>query len=214
MQESADAARWVMADTNPRRVAIDSSVISWKAGQGLETSVQGDADKRREYEAIEQLFDLQDRGLVVLVRVDQVDRETKRTPPESGREEVERVRRKCKETHLLTRFSPSTQSKSASKSPQKSGINLAEGAHWMTDARKTKIDQYISHGTTDEERLDLEVLATVAIADVHTFVTVDYPLLNNAQIKDFVKREDDIDVCRPSQVVEQLLAAKRVDLRP
>lgn len=195
-----------MASANLRRVAIDSSVINWKAGQGLASSVQGKPDKRREYDAIVQLFDLQDKGRVTLVRVDQVDRETEATASESKRAKLVAVRESCRENWLLTRFASSTKSKRASKSPQKSGINLKDGARWMTHDSKKKIDDYVSHGKTDKERVDLEVLATVAIADVNTFVTVDDHLLDNPKIEDFVKREDNIDVCQPSHVVEQLLA--------
>ncbi len=67
-----------------------------------------------------------------------------------------------------------------------------------------KIKEYITLGVNDKERVDLEVLATAAIAGVHIFVTVDYRLLRNDRIRRFAKQQDDIEIYRPSQIVGQL----------
>ncbi|MBA7601075.1 hypothetical protein ES703_08142 [subsurface metagenome] len=40
------------------RIAIDNSVINWKAFQGREPVIQADDEKRRDYEAVERLFEL------------------------------------------------------------------------------------------------------------------------------------------------------------
>lgn len=37
------------------RIALDTSVINWKSGQGLNSNIQADSEKRREYQAIETL---------------------------------------------------------------------------------------------------------------------------------------------------------------
>ena len=43
------------------RIAIDNSVINWKAFQCREPDIEADDNKRRDYKAIERLFKLQER---------------------------------------------------------------------------------------------------------------------------------------------------------
>ena len=79
------------------RIAIDNSVINWKTFQGREPAIQADDEKRRDYEAIERLFELQERYRVVLVAVDQVDREARKTSDESKRTKLLETLKLCKE---------------------------------------------------------------------------------------------------------------------
>ena len=183
------------------RIAIDNSVINWKAFQGREPTIQADDEKRRDYEAIERLFELQERCRVVLVAVDQVDRETRKTSDESKRTKLLKTLKLCKEKFYLTRFERSTFSKKAAKARGKSGINLGEGVYWVTEDNQRRINEYIESGRNLEEKVDLEVLATVAIAGVRLFVTVDGDLLANSQIREFVKRKDGIWIYRPSEIL-------------
>ena len=115
------------------RIAIDNSVINWKAFQGREPAIQADDEKRRDYEAIVRFFELQARCRVVLVAVDQVDREARKTSDESKRTKLLETLKLCKEKYYLTRFERSTFSKKAAKARGKSGINLGEGAYWVTE---------------------------------------------------------------------------------
>ena len=196
-----------MQDLRYKRIAIDTSVVNWKAGQGLAPNIQRDREKRRDYQAIETLFDLQERGQIVLVASDQLDRESQKTSNEATRIKLTETVKLCKEKYYLTRFETLTESTRASKSTQEDGINLEEGAYYVTQGDIKKIREYVAEGSTPKEKVDLEVLATAAIAGVHVFVTVDRRLLRNDKIKAFVKQKDDIDVYRPSQIVEQLHSA-------
>ena len=183
---------------------IDNSVVNWKAGQGLRASIQNDPPKRRDYQAIEQLLDLQEKGQVILVAVDQLDRESKKASCMERRNKLIETVKLCKEKWYLTRFQTLSKSKRASKSTQESGVNLGDGAHLETESDIRKIKEYIALGVNDKERVDLEVLATAAIAGVHIFVTVDYKLLRNDRIRRFAKQQDGIEIYRPSQIVDQL----------
>lgn len=193
-----------MENLRYKKVAIDNNVINWKAYQGLNPSIQRDPDKRREYQAILELFHLQDRGQVIIMGVDQVDREAKRTSNEAKRNALTETWSLCKEKYCLTRFETLTKSKKASKSTQESGINLKDGAHWMTDNYDKKIKEYVAVGTTPKEKVDLEVLATVAIAGVHVFVSIDNLLVGNKRIKGFVKQKDDIEIYYPGEIIKLL----------
>lgn len=86
------------------RIAIDTNVIRWKAGQGRAPAIQADYEKRRDYEAIERLFELQERCRVVLVAVDQVDREAGKKFDETKQAKVLDTLKLCKEKYYLTRF--------------------------------------------------------------------------------------------------------------
>jgi hypothetical protein len=183
------------------RIAVDNSIINWKAGQGLEASIQSDPAKRQDYWAIEKLFKLQEKGRVILVAVDQLDRELRKTSHEERRNKLIETERLCKENYYLTRFEALTQSRRRSKSAQKSGINLKEGARWVTDDDMRKIREYIAIGRNLKDKVDLEVLATVAIAGVHLYMTVDYKLLARKHIREFVKRKDGIWMYRPSEIL-------------
>jgi hypothetical protein len=183
------------------RIAIDNSVINWKAFQGREPAIQADDEKRRDYEAVERLFELQERCCIVLVAVDQVDREARKTSDESKRTKLLETLKLCKEKLYLTRFERSTFSKKAAKARGKSGINLGEGAYWVTEDNERRIKEYVASGRTLKERVDLEVLATAAIAGVQHFVTVDDRLLANSQIREFVKRKDGIWIYRPHEIL-------------
>jgi hypothetical protein len=66
---------------------------------------------------------------------------------------------------------------------------------------------YIASARNQDEEVDLEMLATVAIAGVRLFVTVDYPLLANNAIREFVKRMDGIHLYRPSEIIKQFGAS-------
>jgi len=189
------------------RIAIDNSVINWKAFQGRDPTIQADDKKRRDYEAIERLFELQERCRVVLVAVDQVDREASKTSDESKRTKLLETLKLCKEKFYLTRFKTSTFSKKAAKARGKSGINLGEGAYWVTEDNGRRIKEYVASGRTVKEKVDLEVLATAAIAGVRLFVTVDGHLLANSQIREFAKRKDGIWIYRPSEVLMLLDAS-------
>lgn len=187
-----------------KRIAIDNNVINWKAYQGLSPSIQQDPDKCREYQAILKLFNLQDKGQVTIVGVDQVDREVWRTANETRRKALSETWSLCKEKHCLTRFETLSKSKKASKSTRESGINLEDGAYWVTDDDMKKIEEYVAAGTTRKEKVDLEVLATVAIARVSIFVSLDCSLLDNKRLKDFVKQKDNIDIYPPSEIIKLL----------
>jgi len=187
-----------------RRIAPDSSVINWKAGQGREEIVQGDPEKRREYQAIEKLFELQDQDQIVLVAVDQVDKEINRTNDEAKREKLIKTLALCKEKHYLTRFETRTLSKRASKAKGKVGINLGNGAYFVTEGDIRKIEEYTTFGASLNEQVDLEILATAAIARVEIVVFVDKPFLQNEEIKDFAKQKDNIEICTPTQVIKLL----------
>jgi len=78
---------------------------------------------------------------------------------------------------------------------------LGEGAYWVTEDNMRRIKEYIASGQNLEDKVDLEVLATAAIAGVRLFVTVDYKLLAKSQIRAFVKRKDDIWIYRPSEIL-------------
>jgi len=158
-----------MEKFSSKRIAIDNSVVNWKTGQGLDASIQNDPVKHRDYQAIEQLFNLQEKGQVILVAVDQLDRESKKASRTERRNKLIETVKLCKEKWYLTRFQALSKSKRASKSTQESGINLGDGAHWVTESDIHKIEEYIACGVNDEERVDLEVLATAAIASVHIF---------------------------------------------
>ena len=186
------------------RIAIDNSIINWKAGQGLDASIQRHPKKRQDYWAIENLFELQEKARVILVAVDQLDRESRKTPHKGKRNKLIETVELCKEKYYLTRFKALTQSRRASWSDEEPGINLKEGARWVTEGDMRKIREYIAFGFTSEEKVDLEVLATVAIAGVNIFVTVDYRLLGNNRIKEFAKQKDGIGIYSPSQLVERL----------
>ncbi len=83
----------------------------------------------------------------------------------------------------------------------KSGINLEEGAYWVTEDNERRIKKYVPSGRTLKEKGDLEVLATAAIAGVRLFVTVDDRLLANSHIREFVKQKDGIWIYRPSEIL-------------
>jgi hypothetical protein len=187
-----------------KRIAIDNSIINWKAGQGLCPTVQKDPKKHREYQAILELFDLQRRRQIILVGVDQIDREVQQTSVEAKRVALVETWKLCEEKHCLTRFESLAKSKRGSKSEQESGINLQNGAWFVTDQDMKKIDEYIAFGTTSKEKTDLEVLATVAITQVDFFVTVDCRLLQNKRIKDFARQKDDIQIYSPSEILGKL----------
>lgn len=74
----------------------------------------------------------------------------------------------------------------------------------MTEDAKGKFEHYVTFGNTDEEKKDLAVLASVAIAGFSIFVTVDYTLLGNKCIEDFVRQQDNIFMYRPSEIIKQL----------
>jgi hypothetical protein len=186
------------------RIAIDNCIINWKACQGQSSNVQADAENRNDYEAIEKLFQLQEKCDVVLVAVDQLDREARKTSDVLIREKLLNTINLCHEKFFLTRFEASISSKKAAKAKGKSGINLGQGAYWITEDNNRKIKEYISNGQTGKEKVDLEVLATVAIAGVRRFVTVDNPLLTNTKIKEFIKRKDGIQIYRPSEIIKLL----------
>jgi hypothetical protein len=133
------------------------------------------------------------------VGLDQVDRELSRTPNEAERNALVETWNLCKEKYCLTRFETTTKSKKASKLTQESGINLKNGAYFVTDDHIKKIEEYVAFGTKSQGKVDLDVLATVAIAGVHFFVSVDDSLLGNKRIKDFVKQKDHIEIYYPSE---------------
>ena len=187
------------------RIAVDKSVISWKAGQGLAPTIQNDDKRRRDYEAIERLFELQEQCRIVLVAVDTVDREARITSNDSERTKQLETLKLCKEKFNLTRFKKLTPSRRPATG--KSGINLGEGAYWVTEDNMRRIKEYIATGRNQEDRLDLEVLATVAVAGVRLFVTVDSYLIANSQIREFVKQKDGIWIYRPSEILMLLDAS-------
>lgn len=187
------------------RIAVDNSIINWKAGQGLDPTIQNDDKKRRDYEAIERLFELQKQCRVVLVAVDTVGHEARRTSNESKRTKQLETLKLCKEKFNLTRFNKLTPSKGAGTG--KSGINLGEGAYWATEDNMRRIEEYIAIGRNSEDQADLEVLATAAIAGVRHFMTVDYKLLDKSYIGEFVRRKDGICMYRPSEILMLLDAS-------
>jgi len=182
------------------RIAVDKSVISWKAGQGLDPTIQNDDEKRHDYEAIERLFELQKQCRVVLVAVDTVGHEARRTSNESERTKQLETLKLCKEKFYLTRFNKLTPSKRPGMG--KSGIDLGEGAYWVTEDNMRRIEEYIAIGQNFEDQADLEVLATAAIAGVRRFMTVDYNLLKKNYIREFVRQKDGIWMYRPSEIVK------------
>jgi len=186
------------------RIAIDNNVISWKAFQGLQPAIQKDDRMRCDYIAIKRLFELQEQYPVVLVAVDQVYREASRTSDESKRTKLRETLKLCKEKFYLTRFQALTSPKGAAKARGKSGINLEDGSFWITKNGQRRIDEYIAIGQNEEEKRDLEVLATVAIAGVRRFATVDYNLLGNNRIKEYIQQEDGIFIYRPSEILKRL----------
>lgn len=145
-----------------------------------------------------------------MVGPDQVDRELSETSDEATKARLVKTLKLCKEKYFLTRFDSRTKSRKAARLGKESGINLSEGARFMTPEYSRKIKEYIAYGITYEEKRDLEVLATVAIAGVKVFVSVDYgTLLKNDRIKDFVKKKDDIEIYRPNKIVELLYGDSR-----
>jgi len=182
------------------RIAVDKSVISWKAGQGLAPTIQNDDKRRRDYEAIERLFELQEQCRVVLVAVDTVDREARITSNDSERTKQLETLKLCKEKFNLTRFKKLTPSRRPATG--KSGINLGEGAYWVTEDNMRRIEEYIAIGQSSKDQADLEVLATVAIAGVRRFMTVDYKLLDKNYIREFAERKDGISMYRPSEILK------------
>ena len=187
------------------RIAVDNNVICWKALQDQRLAIRTDdpnlSEKLRDYEAIQRLFQLQKYGRVVLVAVDQVYREASKTSDESKRMKLLNTLDLCKEKFFLTQFDTLSHSHKALKASGESGINLSYECYWITDDNKRRIKEYVGHGRTPKERVDLEVLATIAIAGVRRFVTVDEPLLANSHIIEFVKQHDDIWVYRPSEIL-------------
>ena len=187
------------------RIAVDNNIICWKALQGQQLAIQTNdlksSDKLCDYEAVQRLFQLQKYGRVVLVAVDQVYREASRTSDESRRMKLLGTLDLCKEKFFLTRFDTLSHSHRALKASGESGINLSYECYWITDDNKRRIKEYVGHGRTPKEKADLEVLATIAIAGVRRFVTVDEPLLANSHIIEFVKQQDDIWIYRPSEVL-------------
>ena len=187
------------------RIAVDNNVICWKALQGQQLAIRTDdpklSDKLRDYEAVQRLFQLQKYGRVVLVAVDQVHREASKTSDESKRMKLLNTLDLCKEKFFLTQFDTLSHSHKALKASGESGINLGYECYWITDDNKRRIKEYVEHGRTPKEKDVLEVLATIAIAGVRRFVTVDEPLLANSHIIEFVKKHDDIWVYRPSEIL-------------
>lgn len=180
-----------------KRIAIDSSIINWNIRHCHESTTQESAEKIRECQAIEKLFILQEHGRVILVVPDQVDREIKETLDYTTRTRLESTIKLCKR-YPLTRFETLTR-------PRGGGINLADGAYFMTKDGEHKINKYVSIGANLEQKRDLEVLASVAIAGISVFVAYDTPLITKWQhIRDFVKQEDDIDIYLPSEIVNKL----------
>ena len=186
------------------RIAIDNNIISWKAFPDLQPAIQKDDRMRCDYKAIIRLFELQEQYPVVLVAVDQVYREASRTSDESKRTKLRETLKLCKEKFYLTRFQALTSPKGAAKARGKSGINLEDGSFWITKNGRRRIDEYIAIGQSEEEKRDLEVLATVAIAGVRRFATVDYNLLDNNRIKKYIQQEDGISIYRPSEILKRL----------
>ena len=125
--------------SNLTRIAIDNSVINWMSIQGRDPAIQSDDEKRCEYEAIKRLFELQDQYRVVLVAVDQINREASKTSDELKRAKLLDTLKLCKEKFYLTRFETSTSSKKAAKARGKSGINLEQGAYWITEDNQRRI---------------------------------------------------------------------------
>ena len=196
------------------RVAIDNSIVNWKTSQGRDIKIQDDYEKHNDFVAIERLFQLQEQGNVVLVAVDQIDREARKTSNASRRIELLNTLYLCKEKFFLTRFETSTSSKKALQASGKSGINLGQGAYWITEDNVRRINEYIAAGQTTEEKVDLEVLATVAIAGVRLFMTVDNHLLANTKIREFIKRKDGIQIYHPSEILKlvDITSPKKLDM--
>jgi hypothetical protein len=187
------------------RIAVDNNIICWKAFQGQQLAIKTNDPKSRDklcdYEAVQRLFELQKYGRVVLVAVDQVYREASKTSDKSKRMRLLYTVYLCKEKFFLTRFDTLSHSHRALKASGESGINLSSEYYWVTDDNKRRIKEYVEHGRTPKEKVDLEVLATIAIAGVRRFVTVDEALLANSHIIEFVKQQDDIWIYRPSEIL-------------
>lgn len=194
-----------MDKTRYKRIAPDSSVVNWMARQGRDDSVQSDPNKQREYKAIERLYELQEQGQIVLVGVDQVHKELARTNDEAKREKLLETLGLCRDKHYLTRFDSREKSKRASHAKGKVGINLGDGAQWITADDEIKIEEYIAFGDSSAEKRDMEVLATAAIARANIVVFIDKPFLSSQRVKDFAKQNDDIDICTPTQAIELLV---------
>ena len=187
------------------RIAVDNNIICWKAFQGQQLAIQTNNPKSRDklcdYEAVQRLFELQKYGRVVLVAVDQVYREASKTSDESKRMRLLHTIYLCKEKFFLTQFNTLSHSHRVLKASGESGINLSYECYWITDDNNRRIKEYVENGRTPKEKVDLEVLATIAIAGVRRFVTVDEALLANNHIIEFVKQQDDIWIYRPSEIL-------------
>ncbi len=170
------------------QIALDTNILNWLAYQGLGEEVQKRPENRLDYEAIVELFALQDKGCIILAGPNQVWREVENTMDESKRLKLSEAWGRCKQKYCLTRYP----------------INLKDGAYWMTRAAEDKFQQYLNFARTEKERRDLEVLASVAIAGFTFFVTVDYGLLANQRIRSFVMEEDNIGIYRPVEIVKRL----------
>ena len=171
-----------------QEAAIDTNILNWLAFQGLENEVQTDPNKLQDYEAIIELFHFQEQGLIILAGPDQVYREAMQTPSKTRRDKLLHAWDCCKRKYNLTRFP----------------INLKNGAYWMTEDAESKFAQYAMFAETDKEHKDLEVLASVAIAGFIIFITVDYDLLSNNRVRDFILEKDSIRMYRPIEIVERL----------
>jgi hypothetical protein len=186
------------------RVAIDSSVIAWKSLQDLPPGIQNDNRSSCDYLAIEKLFELQGQYGIILIAVDQVYRESSRTSSEENRSKLMETLKLCKDKYFLTRFKTVTSPRGAAKALGKSGINLGNGSFWITKDNERRIDKYIAEGRNEKEKRDLEVLAAVAIAGVRHFITVDYDLLENDHVSEFIQQEDCIHMYSPSEILKRL----------
>jgi hypothetical protein len=187
------------------RIAVDNSIICWKAFQSQQLAIQTNDPKSRDklcdYEAVQRLFELQKYGRVVLVAVDRVYREASKASEESKRMRLLYTVYLCKEKFFLTRFNALSHSHRDLKVSDESGMNLSYECYWITDDNKRRIKEYVENGRTPKEKVDLEVLATIAIAGVRRFLTVDEALLANSHIIEFVKQQDDIWIYRPSEIL-------------
>lgn len=170
------------------QIALDTNILNWLAYQGLEEEVQKRPENRLDYEAIVELFALQDKSYITLAGPDQVWREVENTMDESKKTKLLDAWERCNQKYCLTRYP----------------INLKDGAYWMTGAAKEKFEQYLNFARTEKERKDLEVLASVAIAGFAIFVTVDYDLLANQRIRSFIMKEANIGMYRPVEIVKRL----------
>jgi len=193
-----------------RRIAPDSSVINFKVKYEYNKIDQGNSKNRRQYQAIEKLFELQSQDQIVLVALEQVDKEIRRTSCEELRGKLIETLGLCKETCYLTRFeSRSPKSKRASKARGKNGITFP--ARFEDDNDDRKINEYNRFSDVPNKQRDLEIVATAAIARVKVVVFVDKPFLSDQKVKDFAKQKDDIEICTPTQVIK-LLAQENIGL--